>query len=80
MDFSAGGVSGLPLTVQGGEAIGGSGGGGRGRAMARLLRKHPGRRSKGSQPEEGPEENAMIAATALAVVGMVVVAFLNRIP
>jgi hypothetical protein len=34
-----------------------------------MLRKHPGERS-----------NAMIAATALAVVGLVVVAFLNRIP
>jgi alcohol dehydrogenase class IV len=37
--------------------------------LAHMLRKHPGERS-----------NAMIAATALAVVGLVVVAFLNRIP
>jgi hypothetical protein len=37
--------------------------------LARLLRKHPGERS-----------HTMIAATAFAVVGLVVVAFLNRIP
>jgi hypothetical protein len=39
------------------------------RDLARLLRKHPGERS-----------HTMIAATAFAVVGLVVVAFLNRIP
>ncbi len=37
--------------------------------MARLLRKQSGERSY-----------TMIAATAFAVVGLVVVAFLNRIP
>ena len=37
--------------------------------LARLLRKHPYERS-----------HTMIAATAFAVVGLVVVAFLNRIP
>ena len=37
--------------------------------LARLLRKHPVERS-----------HTMIAATAFAVVGLVVVAFLNRIP
>ena len=37
--------------------------------LARLLRKHPCERS-----------HTMIAATAFAVVGLVVVAFLNRIP
>jgi hypothetical protein len=41
----------------------------RGRDLARLLRKQPGERS-----------HTMIAATAFAVVGLVVVAFLNRIP
>jgi hypothetical protein len=39
------------------------------RDLARLLRKHPVERS-----------HTMIAATAFAVVGLVVVAFLNRIP
>jgi hypothetical protein len=39
------------------------------RDLARLLRKHPGERSY-----------TMIAATAFAIVGLVVVAFLNRIP
>ena len=39
------------------------------RDLARLLRKHPYERS-----------HTMIAATAFAVVGLVVVAFLNRIP
>ncbi len=45
--------------------------GGRGRRtdLARSLRKQTSERS-----------NAMIAATAFAVVGLVVVAFLNRIP
>ncbi len=40
-----------------------------GAVLAHMLRKHSGERS-----------NAMIAATAFAVVGLVVVAFLNRIP
>ena len=39
------------------------------RKLARLLRKHPVERS-----------HTMIAATAFAVVGLVVIAFLNRIP
>jgi hypothetical protein len=46
-----------------------SGGGAPVAILARLLRKHPYERS-----------HTMIAATAFAVVGLVVVAFLNRIP
>lgn len=44
-------------------------GGGAGEELARLLRKQSGERS-----------HTMIAATAFAVVGLVVIAFLNRIP
>jgi hypothetical protein len=49
--------------------------------LARLLRKHSSNeaRSNGSQPKH-TEGATMIAATAFAVVGLVVVAFLNRIP
>jgi hypothetical protein len=50
--------------------------------VARLLRKHSPEAetqetSTGSSTSEGA---AMIAATALALVGIVVVGFLNRIP
>ena len=49
--------------------------------LARLLRKHSSdeARLKGSETKH-TEGAAMIAATAFAVVGLVVVAFLNRIP
>jgi hypothetical protein len=56
--------------------------GAEGRIVARLLRKHSPEAetqetSTGSSTSEGA---AMIAATALALVGIVVVGFLNRIP
>jgi hypothetical protein len=49
--------------------------------LARLLRKQSsdGARQNGSKPKH-TEGATMIAATAFAVVGLVVVAFLNRIP
>ena len=49
--------------------------------LARLLRKHSSdeARLNGSETKH-TEGAAMIAATAFAVVGLVVVAFLNRIP
>ena len=49
--------------------------------LAHLLRKHSSdeARSTGSKPNH-QQEHAMIAATAFAVVGLVVIAFLNRIP
>jgi hypothetical protein len=49
--------------------------------LARLLRKHSSdeARVNGSKPKRTEGAN-MIAATAFAVVGLVVVAFLNRIP
>jgi hypothetical protein len=49
--------------------------------LAHLLRKHSTdeARSTGSKPNH-QQEHAMIAATAFAVVGLVVIAFLNRIP
>jgi hypothetical protein len=51
------------------------------RDLARLLRKHSSdeARPNGSKPKR-TEGAAMIAATAFAVVGLVVIAFLNRIP
>jgi hypothetical protein len=51
------------------------------RDLARLLRKHSSdeARPNGSKPKRTEGAN-MIAATAFAVVGLVVVAFLNRIP
>jgi hypothetical protein len=49
--------------------------------LARLLRKHSSdeARLNGSETKH-TEGAAMIAATAFAIVGLVVVAFLNRIP
>jgi hypothetical protein len=49
--------------------------------LARLLRKHSSDEARldGSKTKR-TEGEAMIAATAFAVVGLVVVAFLNRIP
>jgi hypothetical protein len=49
--------------------------------LARLLRKHSSdeARLNGSKPKH-TEGATMIAATAFAIVGLVVVAFLNRIP
>jgi hypothetical protein len=56
-------------------------GGGSTPDLAHLLRKHSSdeARSTGSKPNH-QQEHAMIAATAFAVVGLVVIAFLNRIP